>query len=84
MWDMYVGHTTFLRGIWMSHMYVPHIVRHACVLKMCIFTETFGRFERLIGAGLADDKVFVLLVGRYEFASLVINTLNTANNKLFA
>ena len=53
-----------------------------CVEK-AYFTETFGQFERLIGAGLADDKVFALL-GRYQGASFEIITQNTATSKLFA
>ena len=61
-----VGHICGTYNLTPWYLDVSHVCPTYCTACMCVenayFTETFGQFERLIGAGLADDKVFVLLV----------------------
>ena len=60
-----VGHICGTYDLPPWYLDVSHVCPTYCTACMCVendyFTEIFGQLERLIGAGLADDKVFVLL-----------------------
>ena len=61
-----VGHICGTYDLTPRYLDVSHVCPTYCTACMCVenvnFTETFGQFERLIGDGLADDKILVLRV----------------------